>query len=160
MFFKKTATLLLTVSLTAFLPVLSGCGPNAGGYDYNAHEVGRAAASYSATVVEVEQVVIHGNGNGQDIGALLGGVAGGLLGSQIGHGAGSVAAGVGGALLGAGVGAYAGKEANTKKGLQITVRYQDGNEETVVQGMKPAVRVGQTVRVIVGSDGSRRIQPK
>ena len=67
---------------------------------------------------------------------------------------------VGGALLGGAAGVGAGDLASRQTGLQITVRYDNGSEEVIVQGKDPYIAPGQRVRIIVGADGSRRVEPE
>ena len=66
-----------------------------------------------------------------------------------------IACGLVGGALGVGAGSLAAQET----GQQITLRYDDGHEELVVQGAEPPLQAGQRVRVIIGADGSRRVEP-
>ena len=66
---------------------------------------------------------------------------------------------MGGGLLGGAAGVGAGTLTSRETGLQITLRDDYGSEEVVVQGAEPALQPGQRVRVIVGADGSRRVEP-
>ena len=154
-----TAPLFLAALLAVF-PALSGCSSQYGGYDYEGHEVRQAHQVHQAIVVSVETVRINSDTSGrQSLGGLIGAIAGGVAGSTIGHGTGRTLASLGGALLGGAAGAGAGHLSAQQSGLQITIRYQDGAEELIVQGMEPNLQPGQRVRVITGQDGSRRVIP-
>ena len=159
MFFSRHTALALTAALMFTLPTLTGCSSHVGGYDYRA---GQAQSSYSvhqATVIAVHAVTIHGDTRGQQtLGGIIGAIAGAAIGSTIGGGTGSVFSSVGGGLLGGAAGVGAGTLTSKETGLQITLRDDYGNEEVVVQGAEPALQPGQRVRVIVGADGSRRVE--
>lgn len=160
MFFRNRAALALVIALTLVCPVLSGCSSNVGGYDYRAGDAQRAYSVHQGTVVSVTPVTIHGDTRDQQtLGGVIGAVAGGFIGSTIGGGTGRTLSSVGGALLGGAVGAGAGTLTSRESGLQIILRDDYGNEEVVVQGAEPAIQPGQRVRVIVGADGSRRVEP-
>ena len=159
MFLRKHAALVLTFLLIV-LPAVSGCSSNKGGYDSRAGEVQQVYSVSYATATDVRIVTIHGDKSShQTIGGLIGSVAGGFLGSTIGSGTGRTLSSVGGALLGAAAGAGAGAVTSKEDGLQITLRYDDGHEEIVVQGAEPSIQPGQRVRIIIGADDSRRVEP-
>ena len=160
MSFCKIPTLLLAV-MVATVPVLPGCGPHVGGDDYNAYETRQSNSVYRATATSVRQVNINsGNSTRQSVGGLIGAVTGGVVGSTIGRGHGRTLATLGGALLGGAAGAGVGEVTGHQTGLEITVRYQNGGEEVIVQGASPSIYPGQAVRVIVGADGTRRVVPE
>ncbi|WP_418764348.1 glycine zipper 2TM domain-containing protein [Mailhella sp.] len=161
MHFRKSASLVLAAAITAALPVLPGCGPQLGGYDYNASEARQSHSVYKATVTEVREVAINsGTSSNQTAGGLIGAIAGGVIGSTIGSGSGRTLATVGGALLGGAAGVGAGRVASQQTGLQITVRYDNGSEEVIVQGKEPYITPGQRVRIVVGANGNRRVEPE
>ena len=159
MFFRKHTALALAALLLSF-PAMGGCSSNVGGYDYKAGQAQQSYSVHQATVVGVQPVTIHGDTRDQQtLGGFIGAVAGAALGSTIGGGGGRTLAAVGGGLLGGAAGAGAGTLTSRETGLQITLRDDYGNEEIVVQGAEPALQPGQRVRVIVGADGSRRVEP-
>lgn len=160
MFFRRYSALALAAMLALSLPAVSGCSSRTGGYDYSAAEARQAYSVHHATVIRVQPVTIHGDSSTQQsLGGVLGSVAGGFIGSTIGSGTGRTLAAVGGALLGGTLGVGAGSLAAQETGQQITLRYDDGHEELVVQGAEPPLQAGQPVRVIIGADGSRRVEP-
>ena len=158
---RKPAALLLGAVLAVTLPVLPGCGPQLGGYDYNAGEARQSHTVYRATATEVREVTINsGSSSKQTAGGLISAIAGGVIGSTIGSGSGRTLATVGGALLGGAAGVGAGNLASQQTGLQITVRYDNGSEEVIVQGKDPYITPGQRVRIVVGANGNRRVEPE
>lgn len=161
MHFRKPAALVLAAVMMVALPALSGCGPHLGGYDYNASEARQSSSVYHATAVSVQEVNINSNSSTrQAAGGVIGAIAGGVIGSTIGSGSGNTLATLGGALLGGAAGVGAGDLASRQTGLQITVRYDNGGEEVIVQGKDPYISAGQRVRIIVGADGNRRVVPE
>ncbi|HJD96989.1 glycine zipper 2TM domain-containing protein [Mailhella massiliensis] len=160
MHFRTPAALILAMAMAA-LPILPGCSPHLGGYDYHAGDARQAFSVYYGTAVTVQEVNINSQSSSrQTVGALIGAVAGGVIGSTIGSGSGQTLATVGGALLGGAAGAGAGDLSSRQTGLQITVRYDKGeNEEVIVQGRDPYITPGQRVRVIISASGARRVEP-
>lgn len=161
MAFCKTITRFVAAALILSLPLLSGCGKELGGYDYDESDARLASNCYMATAIAVDHVRINSEskqGN-QALGATVGGVIGGVIGSTMGHHAGRTLATLGGAALGAALGAGAGELASHQTGLQITVQYDDGAEEVIVQGKNPPIYAGQRVKVYVSSSNERRVVP-
>ena len=160
MFFSRHMALALSATLMFTLTSLTGCSSHVGGYDYRASQAQSAYSVHQATVLAVHAVTIHGDTRDQQtLGGFIGAIAGAAIGSTIGGGSGRVLSSVGGGLLGGAAGAGAGTLTSKETGLQITLRDDYGNEEVVVQGAEPALQPGQRVRVIVGADGSRRVEP-
>jgi outer membrane lipoprotein SlyB len=98
--------------------------------------------------------VIPGGGPREEhstgIGTVLGGIAGGVLGHQVGSGRGNTAA----TIAGAAGGAYAGHEIQEHRNeratgdmYDVTVRFDDGREDTIRQDRSNDLRVGDRVRV-------------
>ena len=161
MAFRNSISKFLAAALVMSLPVLTGCGKNLGGYDYDDSDARISSSFYMATAISVDKVRINSEnrqGN-QGIGAAVGGVIGGVIGSTMGHHSGRTLATLGGAMLGAAAGAGAGELASHQTGLQITVQYDDGAEEVIVQGSNPPIYAGQRVKVIVSSTNERRVVP-
>ena len=158
----KTATIILAASMFFALPVLSGCAPGVGGYNYTAAETQQTYTVYYATVTNVQTVNISSNqeGGATAAGAVIGAVAGGVIGSTIGHGPGRDLATVGGALLGGAAGAGAGHALSQQTGQQITVKYDNGVEQVIVQGGNPWFQAGQRVKVLVDASNNTRVVPE
>lgn len=79
-------------------------------------------------------------------GALLGGLAGGVLGHQVGRGSGNTAATIGGAAIGALVGneIERGQGVSSRRVYEVDVRLDDGTYQTVTQN-DSTFRVGERV---------------
>lgn len=159
MFFRRHTARVLSAALLLLLPAMAGCSSNVGGYDYKAGQAQQAYSAHQAIVVSVQAVSIHGDTRShQTLGGFLGSAVGMLVGSTIGGGSGHALGAAGGALVGGAAGVGAGTLTSRETGLQITLRDDYGNEEIVVQGATPALQPGQRVRVIVGADGTRRVE--
>ena len=101
MHFRSPAAFLLAAAMVATLPVLPGCGPHLGGYDYNAGEARQSFSVYYGTATNVQEVNINSQSDTkQTVGAVIGAVAGGVIGSTIGSGSGRTLATVGVAFMG------------------------------------------------------------
>jgi len=107
-------------------------------------------------VVEgVREVMIQGSQTGA--GTLAGGAIGGIAaGSTIGSGNGSVAAGVLGAVLGGIAGSAAENRINQRRGLEITVRLDNGDMRAITQEADEQFRPGDRVRLL-SSGGTTRV---
>ena len=77
-----------------------------------------------------------------------GAVLGGLAGSSVGGGRGSTATGIVGAVVGGIIGNNVESNANVRKGLEITVRLDNGELKAIVQDADEAFRPGERVRLL------------
>lgn len=145
-------SLLITIG-SAIL--LSSCAQQSlTGDTYSRGEAGYAQNVRTGRITSIRYVKIEGEATS---GAVLGGVAGGVLGNQIGHGSGRTAATLGGAALGMVAGSHIGKEAQSRQGIEIMVRLDQGGTVSIVQQANPReeFRVGDRVRVISGGGRDR-----
>jgi outer membrane lipoprotein SlyB len=98
-------------------------------------------------VTSIEVMRGDGGGGTTGAGAVIGGIAGGVLGHQIGSGRGNDAATVAGAIGGAVVG----NEIERRRGgadlYRVTVRAPNGVHETYVMETLGTLRVGDRVRI-------------
>ncbi len=116
-------------------------------------EAGQAQNVQPGRITSIRPIKIEGGNTG---GTLVGGLAGGLLGSNIGKGRASNTAGaVGGALLGGAMGSRAEQALNSRNGIEITVRLDQGGSIAVVQEVSPRESFNQGDRVRVLSGGGR-----
>jgi len=104
-----------------------------------------AYASEPARIVNID--VVQNSHRASGGGALLGGIAGGVLGHQIGSGRGNTAATIVGAVGGAAVGNEVEKRHGGNDYYRVTVRYHDGREETFDRDNVDDLHVGDRVRV-------------
>ncbi len=108
----------------------------------------RYAGEWRVTSIEVVQ---GGADRGVGAGAVIGGIAGGVLGHQIGSGRGNEAATVAGAIGGAIVGHEIEKNRRAGDLYRVTVRNPSGHADTYVTESLGSLRVGDRVRI----DGGR-----
>jgi len=83
------------------------------------------------------------------VGTIIGTVIGGIAGSAVGQGKGREIAAVIGGASGAAVGSAVEEEVTKRQGVEITLRYNDGRINAVVQEANPRepFNVGDQVRV-------------
>ncbi|HLQ02795.1 MAG TPA: glycine zipper 2TM domain-containing protein [Burkholderiales bacterium] len=145
----------ILVATAIALPVaLAGCyTPSSSGAVYTAGQTGREQSVRMGVVESVRPVTIEGTRG--EIGTLAGGAVGGIAGSDVGGGKGS---GVG-AILGAVVGGVAGstieRGVTQKKGVEITVRLDNGELRAIAQEADEEFRPGERVRLVTGGGKTR-----
>ncbi|MGB7483182.1 MAG: glycine zipper 2TM domain-containing protein, partial [Castellaniella sp.] len=83
---------------------------------------------------------------------------GGVAGSAIGGGRGQILASIGGALLGGLAGNAVENQVGKTRGLEITVRLDNGETRVIAQADDVALSSGQRVQVISGG-GPTRVVP-
>lgn len=130
------------------LLILSACAvaPNSGNV-YRAGEAQNEQIIRMATVESVREVTIDkgANGVGKLSGAALGGIA---AGSNIGRGNGSVAAAVVGAIAGGIIGDNVEANLTKTRGLEITVKLDNGELRAIVQDADEVFKAGERVRLL------------
>ena len=94
-------------------------------------------------------------GSDSKIGAVAGGVAGGVAGSSVGGGKGQDLATVAGVIAGGLIGSAVEELSTRQLGLEITVTLDNDRTIVVVQGADEPFHVGDRVRIITGSSGTR-----
>ena len=142
--------------LAAFAPLaLVSCFPKElTGDSYSRNEVGQAQQIRTGTVESVRYVKIQG---GQKAGTTIGAIAGGIAGSQIGGGSGETLGALGGAAAGAIAGGAVEQGVGNKQGVELTIRFDDGETEAFVQQHteRETFNNGDRVRVLYGSSRIR-----
>jgi len=134
--------------------MLTGCyTPSSSGAVYTSGQTGREQTVRMGVVESVRQVTIEGTRG--EIGTLAGGAVGGIAGSDVGGGKGS---GVG-TILGAVVGGVAGsaieRGVTQKKGVEVTVRLDNGELRAIAQEADEEFRPGERVRLVTGGGKTR-----
>jgi outer membrane lipoprotein SlyB len=135
--------------------VFASCAQNSlTGDTYSTSEAGLAQTVRMGVVTSVRYVKIEGSSTG---GMLLGAAAGGLLGNQIGSGSGRTAATIGGAALGGAVGSHAGQSVNSKQGVELQVKMDQGGSLSIVQehNTRETFSTGERVRVLTNGGRDR-----
>ena len=134
---------------------LGGCASSMSGDVYSRDQARKAQQVQEGEITVVREVTIEGTKSG--VGAVAGGVVGGVLGSMVGGGAGRTLATVGGAIGGAGAGAVAEEAGTRQKGLEITVKLDNGQVVSIVQAADQEYAVGDKVTVLRNPDGTSRV---
>ena len=124
-----------------------------GSGDYSASQARNAQRIQRGTVLDVREVSIHADSNSGFSGN-TGSYVGGAIGAAAGYGTGGrnqvIAATVLGAL-GALAGNFVQNQVSEKKGLEIDVRLDSGEEIVVSQGADQFFSEGDKVRIINGN---------
>ena len=152
-FLKVSALALAAASLTLSL---AGCASSPSGSAYERSQA-RSVQDVRVGVVEaVRPVRIEGTKSG--VGTVGGAALGGVAGSQIGSGTRANTAGaIGGAIVGGVAGAAAEEGLTRRRGLEITVRLDNGRVVAITQGADQEFYPGDRVRVITAPDGTARV---
>ncbi len=137
--------------LTAVL--LSGCAAGLGSRDY-ARSQARGVQEVQMGVVEhVREVTIEGTKSG--VGTAAGAAVGGIAGSELGKGKGSAVGSILGAVAGGMAGAATEEGITRQKGLEITVKLDNGRLIAITQAADEQFRPGDRVRVLSGRGVTR-----
>lgn len=136
---------------------LSGCAGNMGGNTYSQSQV-RGMQKVMLGVVDSTRPVTIEAVSG--VGAPSGSGIGAIAGSSFSSGRGSLVGMLAGAVIGGVVGHFADKAANSKDGLEITVKLDGGDLVAVTQSIDGSdlVSNGDRVRVVTDQVGTTRVQ--
>ncbi len=145
----------LAVLGTATVVLLAGCAaPGLGGGNYTRAQVRGEQTVRLGVVENVRDVAIDARDTGT--GTLAGAAIGGLAGSTLGGGHKANAAGsIAGAVIGGIIGSAVEKDANDRKGVDVTVRLEGGKLIAVTQEKDEEFRVGDKVRILSGQGTTR-----
>jgi len=149
---KTTYAMILAAAIAA---ALSGCASSLSGDSYSRSDARYPQQVTYATVQQVRLVKIEGTKT--PIGTGAGAVVGGVAGSTIGHGRGSAIGAVAGAVAGGLLGSAAEEGLTREQGIELTVRYDNGQSVAIVQAFSPGeeFRVGDRVRVLTLNGNTR-----
>lgn len=135
--------------MIAALASLSACAvyPSSSSSVYHARQTQNEQSVRMGVVESVREVLIDRgqSGVGTVAGAALGGIA---AGSNVGGGNGAVAAGILGAVAGGLIGNKIEENATNHKGLEITVRLDNGEMKAITQEADENFRAGDRVRLL------------
>jgi len=145
------AGVLVTAGCATYDPPYYGYGaPAYGAPPYTVYErPATVAAAEEYGVVESIDLYRAGGGAPTGLGAIIGGVAGGIIGHQFGAGHGNTAATIGGAVAGGLVGNEI-ERSSPRDRYRIRVRLDDGGTLDVADAGEGQLRVGDRVRVVNG----------
>jgi outer membrane lipoprotein SlyB len=107
-------------------------------------------------VESVRDVTIDARGGESGTGTMVGAALGGIGGSTVGgsdraHAAGAIAGAVVGGLIGGAID----KGTNNRRGVEVTVRLEDGRLTAITQEKDEEFRVGDKVRILSGQGVTR-----
>ncbi|HUG59728.1 MAG TPA: glycine zipper 2TM domain-containing protein [Candidimonas sp.] len=154
----RPARLLALTALVGSLSMLAACAnDNASSSVYSYGQAQREQIVRTGTVEAVRNVTIQKDST-SGAGVIAGGALGGVAASTIGGGTGQVLATIGGGILGAMAGNAVENQVGKTKGLEITVRLDNGETRVIAQAADVPVGVGQRVRLISGN-GPTRVVP-
>lgn len=160
----NTKPLLFSIAIASSV-ALAGCASTYAGDPYYSQSSARqydqrnigSQTVYYGVVEGVREVTLQRN-DGIGGGAVLGAVVGGLAGNQIGSGSGRTAATIGGAAAGGYIGDRVQDSRNRERGVEVTVRLDNGQRMAVIQNHDYRFHQGQRVR-IVGHGANARVSP-
>jgi len=140
------------------LAIMAGCANHsASGSVYTYGQAQQEQVVRLGTVQSVREVTIQ-NDKASGFGGLAGGALGGVAGNAVGGGSGRVLTTVGGAILGAVAGNAIENQTGKTRGLEITVRLDNGETRVIAQAADIPLSAGQRVRVVSGN-GPTRVVP-
>lgn len=146
---------LILVAGLSVITALSGCAvtPNSANVYRSSQTMGEQTVRMGV-VESVREVSIDkgSSGAGQLAGAAVGAVA---AGSSIGGGNGAIVAGILGAVAGGLVGQNVEANMVNRRGLEITVKLDNGNLSAVTQDADELFRVGERVRLLSSGRSTR-----
>ena len=144
----RNTTIILAAAALATL--LTGCAPGLGGSSYSREQARREQTVRMGVVESVREVKIEGTRSG--VGPAAGAVVGGVAGSTIGGGRGSAVAAVLGAVAGGVAGQAAEQGVTGRRGVEVTVKLDNGTMVAITQEADETFRPGDRVRIL--SDGA------
>ena len=135
--------------------LLLGCAqPGLGGGNYTRGQVRGEQSVRIGTVEAVRDVTIDARDTGT--GTLAGAAIGGVAGSTVGGGSRANAVGaIAGAVVGGLIGNAVEKNSNDRKGVEVTLRLEDGRVIAITQEKDEEFRVGDRVRILSGQGTTR-----
>ena len=133
--------------------LLAGCPASTSGGAYTREQTRQPQEVQLGTVESVREVQIEGTKT--PIGPAAGAVVGGVAGSSIGRGRGSAIGAVVGAVAGGLAGGAIEEGVTRKKGLEITLKLDNGKLLAVTQNADEIFRPGERIRVLTGGGVTR-----
>ncbi len=142
-------------AITIIATLAAGCaGPAATSGVYRARQTGTEQVVRMAVVESVREVIVDRGETG--VGTTAGAIVGGVAGSSVGGGHGGSAVGtVLGAVAGGIVGQAMERQTNQVRGLEITVRLENGQLRAITQEADETFQPGDRVRLVSGRGGTR-----
>lgn len=149
----KRASIFAVALIYSSVAVLSGCAGGLSGSDYSRGQARQEQSVRTGIVESVREVKLEGTRSG--IGAVAGGVAGGIGASTASDGRLGAIFAVLGALAGGLLGQAAEQGVTSRKGLEITVKLDNGSMVSITQAADEEFKPGERVRILGGGGVSR-----
>ena len=144
---------LALASVLASTALLAGCPASTSGGAYTRDQARTPQEVQLGVVESVREVQIEGTKT--PIGPAAGAIVGGVAGSSLGKGRGSTIGAVAGAVAGGLAGAAIEEGVTRKKGLEITVKLDNGRLLAITQDADETFRPGERIRVLTGGGVTR-----
>ena len=126
---------------------LSACVLTANsGSVYRSYQTHHGMSVHFGVVDSVREVTIDKGRSG--VGTLTGAALGGIAGSGLDGGRGATASGIVGAVIGGVIGSSIESNANQRRGLEITVRLENGDLKAITQDADEQFHPGERVRLL------------
>lgn len=149
-------TIIYKIALSSALAstlLLAGCPASTSGSAYTREQTRQVQEVQLGVVESVREVQIEGTKT--PIGAVAGAVIGGVAGSSLGKGKGSTIGATAGAVAGGLAGSAIEEGVTRKKGLEITVKLDNGRLLAITQSADENFRPGERIRVLTGGGVTR-----
>lgn len=144
---------LAIASVLATTTLLAGCPASTSGGAYTRDQARQPQEVQLGVVESVREVQIEGTKT--PIGAGAGAIVGGVAGSTLGKGKGSTIGAVAGAIAGGLAGSAIEEGVTRSKGLEITVKLDNGRLLAVTQAADETFRPGERIRILTGGGVTR-----
>lgn len=132
---------------------LAGCPASTSGGAYTREQARQPQEVQMGRVESVREVIIEGTKT--PIGPAAGAIVGGVAGSTVGGGRGSAVAAVIGAVAGGLAGGAIEEGVTKQKGLEITVKLDNGKLLAITQNADEVFHSGERIRVLTGGGVTR-----
>jgi len=150
---KTFASITLYAVITGVI-FLAGCATRTNsGSVYSAQQARQELTVRLAVVESVREVTIEGDRG--PVGVVAGGAIGGIAGANVGGGRGSTVGSILGAVAGGVAGQAIERSVTQKKGVEITVRLENGELRAITQEAEEIFKPGERVRLLSGGGVTR-----
>lgn len=144
----------LIICMFSTAAILAGCAtPNSSGRVYSTGQARQEQTVRMGIVESVREVIIEGSRG--PVGTIAGGAIGGIAGANVGGGRGSTVGSILGAVAGGVAGQALERNVTERKGLEITVRLENGELRAITQDADETFRAGERVRLLSGGGVTR-----
>jgi outer membrane lipoprotein SlyB len=128
--------------------LVAGCATrSSSGSVYSSTETRSEATVRMGVVESVREVRIQGSTE-TPVGTVAGGAIGGIAGSNVGGGRGSIVGTILGAVAGGVAGSAIERGVTDKKGVEVTVRLENGDLRAITQEADEVFKPGERVRLV------------